>query len=258
MIKIKPQISVIMPTYNGDKYISKAIESVLGQTFSDIEFIIINDGSIDDSLEIIKEYSLKDKRIIILNNEINLGIQKSLNRGLHAAQGKYIARIDADDVWINPNKLQHQFNFLELNPGYVLVGTGARCVDENSNYIKQYLKEKDDYKIRKTILGYNCFIHSSVLFNKKQALMVGGYSEESNERHVEDYDLWLKLGTLGKMHNLQSFDVEYMIRKDSLSNKNQKEQIIKTISVAHKYRKKYKKNIIINIMRNYARFLIHT
>ncbi len=251
------KISVLLPTYNGSNFIDKAIKSVLDQTFTDFEIIIINDGSTDNTLEKISKYSLLDNRIMIINNEINLGIQKSLNKGLFIAKGEYIARIDSDDIWIDKDKLKKQFNFLEKNKDYVLIGTGAICTDEKGNIIKKYYKKETDKEIRKTILGYNCFIHSSVIFKKEVAIKIGGYSENIEERHVEDYDLWLKLGSLGKMYNIKSYCVQYTIRENSISNKNQKEQLKKTIRTSNKYIKYYPQNKFINLFRNYLRLLLY-
>lgn len=250
-----PEVSVIMPVYNGEKYIGKAIESVFNQTYKNFELIIIDDGSTDNTIKEIEKNN--DLRIILIKNEKNIGLQKTLNKGLNIAKGIYIARLDSDDRWINTEKIEKQINFLKTNPDYIIIGTGSICIDENKNFIKKYFKKETDKEIRETILGYNCFIHSSVVFRKKEALDMGGYSENINEKHVEDYDLWLKLGTLGKMYNIKSFDIEYTIRKDSISNKNLIEQLQKTIHVANRYKKSYPKNKVINIIRNYIRLFIY-
>jgi teichuronic acid biosynthesis glycosyltransferase TuaG len=108
---MNPVISIILPTYNGATYISRAIESVAAQSYTDWELLVIGDGSTDTTAGIVAEYIKKDSRIQYVKNDSNLGIQKSLNRGLHLAQGKYIARIDDDDQWIDTEKLTKQLNF---------------------------------------------------------------------------------------------------------------------------------------------------
>ncbi|MDD2913253.1 MAG: glycosyltransferase family 2 protein, partial [Candidatus Pacebacteria bacterium] len=113
-MKNNPKISIIMPVYNVETFLSEAIESVLNQTFYDFEFVIINDGSTDNSLEIIKNYEKKDSRIVLLDNKENLGITKSLNIGLNKARGEYIARMDGDDI-SEKERIEIQYDFLKKN-----------------------------------------------------------------------------------------------------------------------------------------------
>lgn len=126
-----------MSVYNGDQFIAEAIESVLNQTLKEFEFIIINDCSNDESLNIIREYSNLDKRIVLISNENNLGLSKSLNKGIDNARGKYIARFDADDIMIS-NRLQMQYDFLEGNKAYSFVGALVECFIDSSNLNASY------------------------------------------------------------------------------------------------------------------------
>jgi len=169
-----PAISVLMSAYNAEKYISESIESILNQTFNDFEFIIINDGSTDNTEKIIKSYN--DKRIKYISQE-NIGVSKSLNRGLKIATGKYIAKLDADDVSY-PERLEEQFKFMENNPTYVVCGCYADVIDESGNYIYVYNNIPSyDEDIRKTMNYKNCFIHSSTFYRREIALSIGGYYE---------------------------------------------------------------------------------
>jgi glycosyltransferase involved in cell wall biosynthesis len=236
---MKVKISIILPTYNGVKYIKKSIESVLSQSFSNWELLVINDGSTDNTENFIKEYTNKDFRIIYFKNENNLGIQKTLNKGLKEAKGDYIARIDDDDQWINKDKLKMQIEFLDNNPNYVLIGTGAIVVDENDKELYKYLLSEDDKAIKSRILSKNCFIHSSVMFRKDIALKLGGYSEDKNVKHIEDYDLWLRLGVIGKLANLPIYAVRFTIRNDGISSNNKLEQFKKSLVLIKKYKNKY-------------------
>ena len=131
---MEPQVSIIMPVYNGEKFLKEAIESILSQTFTDFEFIIVNDGSIDSSLKIIREYANRDSRIKIIDQK-NTGIIGALNNALKASKGTYIARMDSDDI-SNPDRLKKQIEYIEKENAY-LCGTWAISIDKNGKEIKQ-------------------------------------------------------------------------------------------------------------------------
>lgn len=234
-----PVVSIILPTYNGAMFVVDAIKSIIDQTFNEWELIIVDDGSMDETGKIVSSLAGKDDRIKYFKNDKNLGIQKSLNRGLKEAKGEYIARIDDDDVWADKDKLKEQIEFLENNREYILVGTGTIVVDENGNEIVRYsLPEKDD-DIRKKILSKNCFTHSSVIFWKDAVLKLGGYSEEKDTLHVEDYDLWLRLGRVGKFTNMPFYGVRFTLRGGAISSTNKIDQFRKDIKLARKYKNDY-------------------
>jgi len=201
-----PLVSIIIPAYNGAKWIKKAILSVLAQSYADFEFIIINDGSSDNTEEIITAFTKYDKRIRYIKNEHNLGVQKTRNIALDISLGEYIAEIDQDDEWIDPDKLLKQIKFLRKNKDYVLIGTGVVMVDEQGTEIARYLMPETDLEIRKKILRANCFIHSSVLYRTKSVKEIGGYTVE---KMSEDHDLWLRIGRIGKFMNLPEYSVKY-------------------------------------------------
>jgi glycosyltransferase involved in cell wall biosynthesis len=131
MRKQEPLISVVMPVYNAAQYLREAIDSILNQTFRDFEFIIINDGSTDRSLEIIQSYN--DDRIRLINQK-NTGLAKALNNGIAIAKSDFIARMDADDISI-PERLTSQFSFLESNVDVVAVGSNAEVIDKEGNHV---------------------------------------------------------------------------------------------------------------------------
>ena len=201
-----PLVSIIMPSYNGTKWIEKAILSVLVQSFVDFEFIIIDDGSRDNTQEVITVFTKYDKRIRYIKNEYNLGVQKTRNIALDISLGEYIAEIDHDDEWIDKDKLKKQVEFLENNQGHVLVGTGVVVVNEEGVEIARYLMPETDVEIRKKILRANCFIHSSVMYRAKKVKDIGCYTIE---KMSEDHDLWLRLGRVGKFMNFQEYSVQY-------------------------------------------------
>ena len=201
-----PLVSIIMPAYNGAKWIKKAISSVLAQSFAEFEFIIINDDSSDNTEEIVTAFTKYDKRIKYIKNERNLGVQKTRNIALDMASGEYIAEIDQDDEWLDNDKLKKQIKFLDNNKDYVLIGTGVIVVDEGGSEIARYFMPETDLEIRKKILRANCFIHSSVLYRTKAVKEIGGYTVT---KMSEDHDLWLRLGRIGKFMNLQEYAVQY-------------------------------------------------
>jgi glycosyltransferase involved in cell wall biosynthesis len=159
-------ISIILPTFNGSQYIKSAIESILAQSYKNWELIIIDDGSTDMTEAIVFNYVNANSNIKYFKNEKNIGIQKSLNKGLHLAKGEYIARIDDDDEWIDKEKLKKQLDFFKDNREYVLLGTGVIMSNYNGNLIKYLLPEKDK-EIRLRILSKNCFAHPTVMYKKE-------------------------------------------------------------------------------------------
>jgi glycosyltransferase involved in cell wall biosynthesis len=251
-----PRVSIILPTYNGGRFIGQAIESVLKQSFEDFELLVIDDGSTDETPEIIYHFSERDPRIIYLNNDKNLGIQKSLNRGMREAKGEYIARIDDDDVWIDKDKLRKQVDFLDAHLDHVLVGTGAVIVNEKGKELFRYFNPETDTEIREKILGKICFTHPTVMFKKDATIKVNGYDENEKIRDREDYDLWLKLGIIGKLANLRIIGVKKMLRSGSITSKNKIKRFKERIKFIKKYRKCYP-NYLRSLLRSYLRLIVY-
>lgn len=242
-----PRISIILPTYNGAKYIRKAIESVISQNFFDWELMIINDGSTDNTEEIIEEYKSKDNRIVYIKNDSNLGIQKTFNKGLGEAKREYVARIDDDDEWIDKDKLANQVEFLDNNQDYVLVGTGVIIVDVSSKEVLRYLMPTGDKEIRKKLLGINCFVSSSILFRKVSLDKVG-----NPESLLEDYDLCLRIGKTGKLANMARYSVKYRLNNTGINSQKKVIRLRENIILTKKYKDKYPgycKAIIIGYLK---------
>lgn len=201
-----PVVSIILPAYNGAQWIAKAIQSVLAQSYTDWELLVINDDSSDNTEDIVLSFAKNDNRIKYIKNEHNLGVQKTRSLALKVAQYEYIAEIDQDDEWLDKDKLKKQVEFLENNKDYVLIGTGVIVVDDKGEEIARYLMPETDAGIRNKILRMNCFIHSSVMYNKRVVQAVGGYTIE---KMSEDHDLWLRLGRVGRFMNFQEYSVQY-------------------------------------------------
>jgi hypothetical protein len=183
-----PKVSVVMAVYNGERYVRQAVESVLAQTFRDFEFIILDDGSTDGTLGILREFD--DPRIRIIRNERNEGLTRCLIKGCGEARGKYVARMDADDVSY-PERFKKQVEFLEANEEYALVGTWCEYIDSDGRARKVCGYPCSDEAIREDIWVYNPFAHASIMFVREAIEKSGGYRELF--RYSQDYDLWFRV-----------------------------------------------------------------
>jgi glycosyltransferase involved in cell wall biosynthesis len=185
-----PKVSVVMPVFNGERYLRSSIESILFQTLSDFEFIIIDDGSTDDSPAILDEYS--DSRIVVVKNQSNEGIVFSLNRGLERARGKYIARHDADDIAL-PERLRAQLSFLDSHGDIDVLGTHTYLIDESGEVLQ------DSSSLPPSDPSIACWLtyfgsqlaHPTVVMRREVYEKLGGYDERF--RHAEDYEYWLRV-----------------------------------------------------------------
>lgn len=237
MSKKEPLVSVVMPAYNAEKYLSEAIESVLNQTFKDFEFIIIDDGSKDRTWEIIQDYAKKDGRIIPVKNEKNLKICKTLNKGVILSKGKYIARMDSDD-WSYPDRFEKQIDFMENHPNVVVSGGYVEVSDENlaTLYLKKY--PLLDNEIRKKMFIYNPFTHPSVIF-RSEIIKSEDPVYDHDFYDAEDYDLYFRLGKKGKLANIDDIILKYRVSSGSISYKRHVRQGLVTLLVRLKAVFKY-------------------
>jgi len=209
-----PKISGVMSVYNGEKYLKEAIDSILNQTFKDFEFIIVNDGSTDKSLEIIQSYN--DERIKIIDQK-NTGLAKALNNGIKIAQGKYIARMDADDISM-PNRLKIQYNFMEEHPGCAAVGSNAEVIDMDGNYVLTSNLTLD-WNLIKNNLPATPFFHSSTMYKKNSFKEVGGYPEIYR---IEDVVFFNKLAKIGELLNIPDVLIKYRLVPTAITTKSSK------------------------------------
>jgi len=191
------KVTVLMPAYNAGKYIAEAIESVLQQSFKDFQLLIINDGSTDNTEEIISSFI--DERIVLINQS-HKGIAVALNKGLSKAHSIYIARFDADDICF-PQRLQQQVSFLDNHAGYIIVGGEAEYISEDGQHLFDFKSIGHTHQeIIQKIYSYCPFIHSSVMYRKEAVIIAGSYSEHAH--NFEDYFLWIQLLRHGKFYNL--------------------------------------------------------
>ena len=207
-----PLVSVVMPVYNAEPYISHAIESILQQSFMDFEFIIIDDGSTDATWQIIQQYAEQDKRIVTIHNSQNMKICQALNSGISLARGKYIARMDADD-WSYPNRLQLQYEAMERNPDAVICGSTIEICDEKLRPLNIRRYHLSDKTIRRHFFYYSPFCHPATMFRKDVFNKAGYYNTELYD--CEDYELYFRLARYGSLINLP--EVLFRLRTHSKS-----------------------------------------
>lgn len=213
-------VSIIMPVLNGEKYLREAIESVFRQSWSDFELVVVNDGSVDRTGNILA--SCPDRRLRVLSNDRTQGIATSLNRGVQSAQGKYIVRMDADDIAV-PSRVKHQVDFLEKNPGIAMVGCNTLLIDAEGRTIGTENYPITDEDIRKTVWVHNPFAHGSVVLRRSVLDEVGLYS--TRFLHNEDYDLWLRILSRFRAANLPDRLLMRRVHGASISGSHEIEMV---------------------------------
>lgn len=210
----KPIVSVLMPVYNTKRYVAQAVMSILAQTFEDFEFIIIDDGSTDTSLNILKTYAAKDKRIRLISRE-NRGVVRTRNELLAQAEGEFIAVMDSDDI-ASLDRFALQLEFLRRESDVVCVGGAHEFIDEKGRFLTLLKLPEHDEKIQQLALaGHGSICNPCAMIRRKSLIEVGGYDETLLS--AEDLDVWLKLGEIGKLANLRNTVLKYRLRMDSIS-----------------------------------------
>lgn len=208
-----PLVSVVMSVFNGEKFLHESIESILGQTFYDFEFIIINDGSLDATPYILRKYESIDSRIKVIQQE-NKGLISSLNTGCNLARGKYIARMDADDISL-PERFQRQLSYLETHSDTGVLGTWVEAIDQNGFAKKEIRLPSSFGAIKFCLMFRNCIFHPTVMFRNDIIAGLGFYRLQA--LHVEDYDLWVRAIKVTRLENLPEFLLRYRSWDESIS-----------------------------------------
>lgn len=238
---MEPLVSVVISTYNRKDCLVKAIDGALRQTYVPMEIIVVDDGSTDGTDVRVRPMIQQYPNIIFVKNESNLGFVKNLNKGVGLAKGKYIARLDDDDIWIDPNKIAKQVDFLERHGDCVLTGGGVIKIDHEGREMIRYLLLEQDRDIRKVLLVDNVFAHSSVVFKKETWQKAGGYQEQFG--FFADWALWLELGKYGTLYNFQEFFIKYLDQEENKPNSTRDVQIrrklLAKITLNRKYRREY-------------------
>jgi len=191
-----PAVSVVMAVFNGASWIGAAVESLLGQTLTDLEVIVIDDGSTDATRDVLA--SLGDSRLRI-ERRARQGLTRSLNRALELARAPLLARLDADDIAL-PERLSRQLQFLDAHPAVGLLGTGAREIDPAGREVAIVRPPLDDVAIRRALIRANPFVHSSVIMRRAALDQTGVY--DPSFPVAQDYDLWMRLARVTRLANL--------------------------------------------------------
>jgi len=225
-----PTVSVVMSVFNAQNYLADAIESILNQTYKDFEFIIINDGSTDKSLKIIEDYAKKDDRIIFISRE-NRGLIESLNEGIRISKGKYIARMDADDISLS-QRFEKQIGFMENNPDVGILGSSVITFGKDLKERVWRLETRNDV-LKAELLFSSCFAHPTVLIRKNLIEEYDLYYSH-DFIHAEDFELWTRSAEYCKFANLKEPLLKYRILSNSVSRKadideEQRYEVIKNI-----------------------------
>lgn len=216
----KPLITVYMPVFNAAKFLDQSINSILNQTFTNFEFIIIDDASTDNSWKIVKDYAKKDKRIIAIKNHINLGVSLTSNIAISMAKGKFLARMDADDISF-PNRLQKQIDYLKQNSDTIAVGGQCVLIDENNNIIGNKTFPYQHQKLKNMIIWAVPMQQPSVMINLTKLPKDFNWYAPS-ETSAEEIDLMFRLMNYGQIANTSEFLLFYRHLDNSLSHKNPK------------------------------------
>lgn len=207
-----PLVSVVMSVYNGSSYLKEAVESILNQTYSNFEFLIINDGSTDNSLNIIQSFS--DKRIKLIDNGVNKGLIYSLNKGFDEAQGKYIARMDADDISL-PNRFEKQVNYLERHSHVGVLGSDYICFTED--YSKYILAVHQSEEIKAFLLFGATVCHPTLML-RKSVVDQFHFRYSDMAKHVEDFDLWTRMSIHTHFANINEALFKYRDHPNQVSH----------------------------------------
>ena len=234
----KPAISVVMVTRNVERFLAEAIESILGQTFQDFEFIIVDFGSTDKSREIVSSYAAKDSRIR-LHEIAPCVLAEARNAACHLAQGKYVAVMDSDDVAV-PDRLRWEFEFMEKHPAVGLLGGATEWIDSagRSLYVDRF--PLTDLELREAFSEGCPYCQPTVLFRKDAFVLAGGYRAVFSQS--EDYDLWLRVAEHFEIANLEQVVLKYRIHPGQISMRQRKEQSLTILAAQLSARERLKGN----------------
>ncbi len=205
-----PLVSVVMPVYDGERFLAEAIESVLGQSYGHLELVLVDDGSSDRSWEIAREYASRDARVRPFRNERNLGIVQTRNRAFAEADpgSEYFAVMDGDDVCM-PDRIERQVAFLQAHPEHAIVGGNTLIIDEHGDQIGVRRYPSAHEQIARVITRYNPIAQPTVMIRRSALDAVGRYSERFPR--CQDYDLWLRMAARFKVANLDAYTLKYRI-----------------------------------------------
>lgn len=231
-----PYVSVIMSVYNAEKYLKLSMDSVFNQTFRDFEFIIVDDGSTDKSLDIINDY--RDSRIRLFINKKNSGLVFSLNKGIEEAKGKYVARMDADDISL-PERFMKQVDYMETHPEVDVCGAFIQTFDDTKGIREKCrIYPEKDTEIKGKMIFECAFAHPVVML-RRQILLEKKLRYDAAFIHAEDYDLWSRMMDCCIFHNIPEVLLQYRVNHASVSTLNSDRQVEKTEQIRKRNMKRF-------------------
>jgi len=257
--KDNPKVSIILCVFGYEKYIKETISSILNQTYTDFEFLIIDDGCNYDLKQIVNSFN--DKRILYYKNDINIGLTKSLLKALSIARGKYIARMDAGNISFL-NRIEIQYNFLENHKEIFLIGTSVMLIDENREEICRIMSNSDFDYVKKALPYFNCINHSTIMFRNLKNI---SYREKF--KYSQDYDFYLRLLTDNKkIGNIKEVLLKERMIKNSITYTKKEEQAFYENKAREFYKERLKtgkdsynifnnnENLTENVNKNYENY----
>ena len=215
-MKNNPLVSILIPTYNSVDFVEDTVRSIMNQTYTNIEIVIVDDASTDGTMKILEKLSKEDKRIKLSQNKKNLGITDNMNNGIHKCIGKYIAILDGDD-WAYPYRIEEQVKLMEKDEEVVLCAGYMDICDENLNVKTTRTYPLKDKEIRRAMVKYDPISHPSSMWRKDALLKTDLYSK--NFPICRDYDLIVRISKFGKYENIPKSLIKYRVRKDSETGK---------------------------------------
>ena len=232
-----PLVTVLMAVHNGESFLHLAVDSILEQTFTDFEFLIVEDGSTDATSSILADFAAKDDRIRVLPNLDNLGLTPSLNIGLRSARGQYIARMDADDICM-PERLRRQVDYLNVHLDVQLLGTGFVTIDSDGLIMKQDIEACEPWECVWLSMVRTPLTHPTVMFRTSLVTTHGLYFDE-NLQTAQDFDLWVRMMDIGNACALPDALVSYRMHANNVSTKRKESQKrnMKEIAMTHLLRR---------------------
>jgi glycosyltransferase involved in cell wall biosynthesis len=216
-----PRVSVIMPVYNGEKYLDESIKSILNQTFRDFEFIVLDDGSFDSTPRLLANYAASDSRVFVHHFAENQGLSSMLNFGIRQARGAYIARMDSDDVSL-PERLEKQIGFMDAHPDVGVCSTGAEITGEKRT--KKWQHDASHDVIHARMLFVNAIAHPTVML-RASTLQKYELEYDPDVRYAQDYEFWSRAITKTHFANLSQILLKYRVHPDRISSKHSAQQL---------------------------------
>lgn len=231
-----PKVSINLLTHNRSRFLESALLSIDRQTYRDFEVVVVNDGSSDNTPQVLASFE-KKMPLRIIEHKTSLGITKSRQEALIASSGEYVAVLDDDDEWLDRNKLKLQIDFLEKHPRTVLVGGGIKIHSSHISILHSVdFHPSYDWVIRATMLLKNNFFNSTVMFRRDAAIKAGGFVSTDFDG-AEDYHLWLRMGEMGRMHNFHKVFALY--RKPNYTNERVRGFLQKQLWLMSKHKNQY-------------------